>query len=353
MATIFDVAKKAGVSITTVSRALNGYSDVNEKTRKRIAAIAEELNYYPNAAARNLQGKKSNTIAFAPWLRDHVESLSFFKEIVGVLALGCLKYDLSLLVTGAESSDKVHENLRELAGSGRVDGVILADIKPEDERIKLLNDIGIPFVAFGRTMSQADLTYPFVDVDGAAGIEAVVDYVVAQGHRQIAYLSGPFNTSYSLYRYNGYQEGLKNAGIEIDKELVIAELQEQSSVEESLTRLLALPEPKRPTAFITSSDSLALNIIRFLQERNYEIGNKPGQYAVTGFDDLPFAAFLKPALTTIRQPIEATCTSLLELLVALMKQEDKNIPVLSQPNIKSLGPTQFLLKPELIIRESA
>jgi LacI family transcriptional regulator len=353
MPTIFDIAKKAGVSITTVSRALNGYSDVNEKTRQRIIAIAEELNYYPSAAARSLQGKRTNTIAFAPWLRDHVESRSFFKEIVGVLALSCLRYDLSLLVTGADSSQEVNENLRELAGSGRVDGIILADIKPQDERVKLLTEIDIPFVVFGRTTDYRSLTYPLVDVDGAAGIKAIVEYLYKQGHRRIAYLSGPFNTSFSLYRYSGYQEVLPRFGLEVDKRLVLADLQEQDQVQAALTSLFKLPEKERPTAIIASNDSLALNIIYALEKYGLEIGQQPGQIAVTGFDDLPFAAFLRPPLTTVRQPIEATCATLLDLLVSVMKREENSIAEISQPGLVKLGAKQFLLEPEIVIRASA
>src|SRR5215813_13395438 len=104
MSTIFDIAKEAGVSITTVSRALNGYSDVNEKTRQRVLEVAEELNYYPNATARSLRGKRTNTIVFAPQFREHVESQPFFKEFIGTLALTCFKHDLSLLVSVADSS---------------------------------------------------------------------------------------------------------------------------------------------------------------------------------------------------------------------------------------------------------
>jgi len=352
MPNIFDVAKQAGVSITTVSRALNGYSDVNEKTRKRILKIAEELSYYPSAVARSLQGKKTNTIAFAPWLRDHIESRSFFKEIVGVLALGCLKYDLSLLVSGADSSQETSETLREVAGSGRVDGIILSDLKPEDERVALLTDIGIPFVAFGRTANYQELSYPFIDVDGAAGICTMVEYVYNQGRRRLAYLSGPFNTSYSVYRFNGYRESLSKFGIAEDPRLVVADLQEQNQIKQAVNRLFSLPEHQQPEAIIASNDMLALNVINSLTEMGREVGSKPGQTAVTGFDDLPFAAFLRPALTTARQSIEDTCGALLELLVAVMRQDGAEAKI-SQTNALMLGPKQYLLRPELVIRESA
>ena len=121
MSTIFDIAREAGVSITTVSRALNGYSDVSEATRQRVMEIAQSHNYYP----RNLQGGRTDTVAFAPLLREHMESEQFFKEFLGLLTLSAFRHDLSLLATVADTPSHTTKIYRELAGSGRVDGVRL------------------------------------------------------------------------------------------------------------------------------------------------------------------------------------------------------------------------------------
>ncbi len=352
--TIFDIAKKAGVSITTVSRALNGYSDVSPKTRMRIREIATELNYYPNAVARSLQGKKTNTIAFAPLLGGHVEARPFFKEFMGVLALSCYNHELSLLVTVAETAEDITGIYRELAGSGRVDGLILADIGPRDERIALLNEIGLPFVAFGRTADYEQLNYPFVDVDGAAGSRILVNYLYAQGHRRIAYLTGPFNTSYALYRYNGYRQSLAEHTLAEDTRIVQADLQSQEQTSAAVARLLSLPPAEKPTAFVCGSDQLAFQVMHALRAQGRPVGRDwaGGQIAVSGFDDLPFAAYLQPGLTTLRQPMEETCAVLLDLLVALMQDKAAGVFSTEAPPVQ-LGPQQLLLQPALIIRESA
>lgn len=353
MATIFDIAKKAGVSITTVSRALNGYSDVNEKTRKRVMQIADELNYYPNAAARSLQGKKTNTIAFAPRLREHSEAEPFFKEFIGILAMACLEHDLSLLVTVADKPENTTELYRELAGTGRVDGIILSDIKPNDERVPLLQELGVPFAIFGRTMDYNRLEYPFVDVDGTTGIDQVVRYLHQQGHRRIAYVNGLFKTSCALHRYDGYLQGLKGCGMNQDVQLVIGGLENETEVKQAIFKLLDLPEQEQPTAIIASNDWLALNVLHALEERGVSVGRKEGQMALTGFDDLPFATYLNPALTTMRQPLEAVCQNLLKLL-GLGNQTNKvvNAPA-DTPGQIWLGPKQVLLHPELVVRDSA
>jgi DNA-binding LacI/PurR family transcriptional regulator len=391
MSTIFDVAREAGVSITTVSHALNGFSDVNEKTRQRIIEIAQALDYYPSAAARSLQRRRTDTVAFAPLLRAHIESEPFFKEFLGLLTLSAFRHNLSLLATIAytNTSSATHGTYRELAKSGRVDGIIVADIKPEDERISLLQSLDIPFVAFGRTADYENLYYPLVDVDSSAGIRTVIDYLVGKGHRRIAYLSGPLNTSYSLYRYGGYFEGLKNHGLPVDERLVIADLQEQSNSAEAVAHLLSLdgdnngpvdgPSSMRPTAIVTSNDQLALQVIQELRERGIAVGSDSGAgadaIAVTGFDDLPFAAYISTPLTTVRQPIAALAELLLDLLVSIIKSraesKKKGSPAagtgaaeqgrhfgagsrqnLSVP-VNRIGPVQALVEPELVVRSSA
>lgn len=354
MATIFDIAKKAGVSITTVSRALNGYSDVNENTRQMIVAIAEDLKYYPNAAARNLQGKKTNTIAFAPRLNDHLEAEPFFKEFTGVLALASFKHDLSLLVTLVSQNRNIEEVYRELAGTGRVDGIILADIRPSDERIALLQSLKTPFVAFGRTQDYQRMKYPFVDVDGKAGVMKVVEHLYKNGHRRIAYMGESFTLTYALDRYDGYRQGLKDFGLVEDPRLVGSNLQNEASVSAAVKQMLALPAEERPTAMVAGNDYLALHLLEVLPGLGFSIGKEPGQIAVTGFDDLPFASFLQPALTTLRQPIVATCTVLLDLLTALIKNQSEPVSFSEpDPGLTLIGPNQVLLQPELIVRASA
>jgi LacI family transcriptional regulator len=376
MSTIFDIAKEAGVSITTVSRALNGYSDVSEITRKRIVEIANSFDYYPSAAARSLQGGLTHTVAFAPLLREHMEAEQFFKEFLGLLTVSAFRHNLSLLATVADDPSHTSRIYKELAGSGRADGIILADIKPQDDRIDLIASFNLPFVAFGRTSGYEKLSYPLVDVDSAAGIRAVVDYLVGRGHHCIAYLGGPLNTSYSLYRYSGYCQGLEKHKIPLDERIVIADLQDKLDTAAAVRSVLAVDE--KPTAIVTANDYLAFQAIQELQNSGINVGsNLDGKsVAVTGFDDLQFAAYIQPALTTLRQPIALIADILLDLLVSIIKSGTNNkkkaaagdgaeyggptertLSALNstkaEANIKWIGPMQALVEPELVVRSSA
>lgn len=353
MSTIFDIAKEAGVSITTVSRALNGYSDVSEKTRQRIVQIARDLNYYPSAAARSLQGKRTNTIAFATMLSEHVESEPFFKEFLGVLALSSFRHDLSLLAVVMDAHDRTGEVYKELAGTGRVDGIILADIKPTDERMSLLQSLNVPFIAFGRTNDYLSLRYPLVDVDGAAGIRSVVDYLYEKGHRSIAYLSGPFDTSYALHRHSGYKGALEAHGLALDRELVIGDLQKHNEIERAVDSLLALPRNIRPTSIVCANDNLALQVLYRLDELNIPTRGDLHGIAVTGFDDLPFAAYVQPSLTTVRQPIRTICDLLLDMLAGIIDGSTGEMRSSPRNGVTIVGPMQALVEPELVSRDSA
>ncbi|HLZ55887.1 MAG TPA: LacI family DNA-binding transcriptional regulator [Ktedonosporobacter sp.] len=353
MRTIHDVAKAAGVSITTVSRALNGYSDVSEKTRQRVKRVAGELGYRPNATARNLRVKRTNTIAFAPCAPKHVDSKLFFKEFIGILAFDCFQHNLSLLATLPFSEQYEAEMYQELAGTGRVDGIILATIQPQDIRIPLLQKMGVPFVAFGRLVDEKNLSYPFVDVDGKTGVRKLVDYLYTQGHRRIAYLSDTLGPSFLYYRRNGYLESLHNHGLPEDPRLMAMGMQRLEDIAREVTRMFALPAEMAPTALVTSNDQLALYALTTVREMGQSIGKGPGQIAVASFDDLPFAAYVEPALTTMRQPMEDLSKLMLALLVSILKHEKLTISKTLYPHLIQLGEQQFLLEPELIIRDSA
>jgi LacI family transcriptional regulator len=355
MHTIHDVAKAAGVSITTVSRALNGYGDVSEKTRQRIVRVARELGYHANAAARNLRGKRTDTIAFAPYLYVESESEPFVKEFIGMLAVDCFEHNLSLLVTLPYPEQSMSEMYRKLTNSSRADGVILAHIQPEDPRISLLQEIGMPFVAFGRKLDETDLSYPFIDVDSRAGIHKLISYLYEQGHKRIAYLSKPLEASYVYFRQSGYLEALQSYELAEDPRLMIMGLQNQQDTFQAVERVLALPKEEAPTAIVTSNDWLALYALTALRAQGRAIGKEPGQIAVASFDNLSFAAFVDPALTTIRQPTNVLSKLALELLVSILKQESAPLKQLEDPAfpVTQLGPEQFLVEPDLIVRNSA
>ncbi|HEY4385764.1 MAG TPA: substrate-binding domain-containing protein, partial [Ktedonobacteraceae bacterium] len=303
----------------------------------------------------NLRGKRSETIAFSPYLLQQEWPEIFFQEYIGMLALYCFEYNLSLLVTLPYPEQSIPEMYQELAESHRVDGIILANIRPEDPRIPLLQEIGLPFVSFGRTLNEMDRSYPFVDLDSKAGIRKLIGYLYAQGHRQIAYLKDSLEASYAYFRQRGYLEALQTHDLSEDPRLIVTGLHNQEDTFQAVAHVLSLPTEIVPTAIVSSSDRLALSVLAALRAQGKAIGKESGQIAVASFDDLPFAAFVDPPLTTVRQPIAMLSKLALELLVSILKQEVISLPRTESSNlpVTQLGPEQFLIEPELVIRASA
>lgn len=272
-----------------------------------------------------------------------------------MLASGCFEHNLGLLVTLPQPGQSIAEIYAELAHSRRVDGIILANTQPEDLRIPLLEEIGLPFVAFGRTLDETDLSFPFVDVDGKAGVRKLIEYLYAQGHRRIAYLSDPLEACCVYFRQYGYLETLQAHGLRVDPRLMVVGLRNREETFQAIARILALPTESRPTAIVTSNDRLAFYVFSALRAQGKAIGKEEGQIAVASFDDRPFSAFIDPPLTTVRQPMVMLTNLVLELLISVLKQEvmpwprpeDALFPV-TQP-----GPEQFLYEPDVIIRDSA
>jgi DNA-binding LacI/PurR family transcriptional regulator len=331
--TIIDIARRAGVGVGTASRALNNAGEVSAATRERVLAAAAELNYHPDALARRLQGKRSNVVAYVPEVGQQPASDMHFKDFIAVLAESCGHHDLDLLVHPLKSERDYRDSINRLLVSRRADGLILADTRLHDERIAYLTSQQLPFVAFGRTLDQAD--YPFVDLDSQAGTAAATAHLIEGGHTRIAYLSMPPGYTFAHYRYEGYRNALHVAGLPFDQALVAANLATETDTRQHVQSLMRIPKP--PTALVAATDLHAIYAMRALED----VGFIPGRdVAIVGFDDLPLAAHTRPTLTTVRQRFDAICDLLITTLIGVIDGDEK-------------APRQSLVQPEFVIRQSS
>jgi len=293
MATIRDVARQAGLSVTTVSRALNNYDDVAKATRDRVRRVAETLDYHPSAVARNLQGSMANAIGLGipnvlhrsydmPWL-----------EFIGGMGATCAGRGVDLLVSTADVHDVDGQGFQRLVRERRVDGLIICDIRCHDARIPYLQERRLPFIAFGRTAS--DLTYSFIDVDGADGMRQIMDHLIGLGHRRIAYLGLDPAFGFSHYRFAAYGAALQRAHLCDDPALVRHGLGE-ADVVAALASLLALPDP--PTAVFAGADFLGLAVLRAARALGLAV---PQDLSLAVFDDSLLVEHADPPLTAVGQ----------------------------------------------------
>jgi LacI family transcriptional regulator len=222
---------------------------------------------------------------------------------------------------------------KRLVGGRVVDGLILFGLREDDPRIPLLFERDFPFVLFGRWEGAHPIHW--LDVDGAHGVGLAVDHLAALGHRRIAYLAPPAEQPLAAYRWQGFADGMRRAGHEVDPALMLEGDYTEASGEAAALHLLSLLEP--PTALICANDRMAIGAMRAGGWRGLVAGR---DWSVVGFDDIPGARFSVPPLTTVRQPIHEIGIQLFNLLIAVIGRQSTD------------GLSGRLIKPDLRIRES-
>lgn len=331
MATIRDVARRAGVSPATVSYVLNNSGPVRPETRERVLRAIAELGYHPHAGARQLKRRRADTVGLILPTGERRLSDPFFLELIHALGDACAAHQLDLLIATCRDPAADLRLMDRLSKGRRVDGFILIDLRRQDPRIPHLQAAGIPFVAFGRI--EGNGAFPWVDVDGAAGMREAVAYLAGKGHRRIAYLSPPLSFTFAHHRFEGYRQGLREADLPFDENLVRIARPTMEGGYEAARALLA--EGRGFTALIAATDLMALGAMRAL----HEAGRAPGSdVAVIGFDDIPIAAQSHPPLTTLRQPMDQIGEALIRTWIAAVNGET---------------PPPTLIRPILIRRASA
>jgi LacI family transcriptional regulator len=287
--TIRDVAAKAGVSVATVSRVFNRKGPIREDTFERVTAIAAEMRYVPDAAARSLSTRSTSTIGVV--LPDlHGE---FFSEVIRGIDLAARHSGYHLIVSGSHSnSEEMRAVLR--AVRGRVDGLIV--MSPDLEPSAMLADFpsSFPLVLLNSRVEGR----PNITIDNSGGARAVVRHLAALGHERIAFVRGPSQNADAEQRLRGYRASVRSAGIEADRNLEIAGNFTEESGYEAVKRILAAGP--RPTAIFTANDAMAIGALGALVEAGCAV---PDEIALVGFDDIPIARFLAPPLTTVNVPI--------------------------------------------------
>ncbi|MGC9399506.1 MAG: LacI family DNA-binding transcriptional regulator [Anaerolineae bacterium] len=333
--TIKEVAQRAKVSIATVSYAFNRRDAISAETRARVFAAAEELGYRPNVMASNLRRQESRILGYSwhPLPKDHWHPV--LDRFLYAMAAAAEARGYHILTFTGGSGDEVWQTYEALMLSQRVDGFVLSDTNADDVRIRGLLERGFPFVAFGRANEAWD--FPYVDVDGEAGVAQAVEHLLELGHRRIGLVTWPQGSLTGRYRNQGYRRTLAAAGLSVDPAWIVRGENDEAAARAGAQQLLALPEERRPTAIVAVSDLMALGVMRAL----YSAGLQPGQdVAVVGYDDIPTAQYLQPPLSSVRQPIVEVGERVVEMLLQVIAGEP-------------LEARRVLLEPELIVRASS
>src|SRR4051794_1990647 len=321
--TISELARLSGVSVGTVSRALNGYADVRPETRERIARLARELDYTPAAAARSLVTQRSHVIGvFLETGEGHPDlQHPFFHEVLGGLKQRAGKEGFDLLLFASERPGNgygPHSYLKR-ARHHSVDGVALMGLNPEDDEVRRLLRAEVP--AVGVDLALDGPRAEGVMSDNVAGARAAVEHLYAVGHRRIATITGMLESRPGADRLRGYRAAVQAAGLAYRDEYVAYGDFYAPSGRVAAARLLSLPEP--PTAIFAAADEMAIGAIGAAAELGLRV---PDDLSIVGFDDIQLAPHLNPPLPTIRQDKAGLGVAAGEALIARINGDDARPP---------------------------
>ena len=326
--TIFDVARAAGVSYATVSRVVNGYAYVRDDTRQRVMLAMRELGYVAHTSARALASGRTQVIGL---LAQEVDN-AFFSEVIGGVdqQVSMLGYDFLLCTTHARR-EKEAEYVARLS-HGMVDGLLIVLPRGLPDYVEQLRAEPFPFV-----LIDYDDSAPGCNVVNAAnrcGTRDAIRHLTTLGHRRIGFITGRSNVGASSERLAGYHEALAGAGIAATDDLVVQGDFLEPRGFEAARELLALPE--RPTAIFASADAAAFGVLRAARGSGLRV---PDDLSVVGFDDVPEASYVDPALTTVRQPLRDMGRTAVDRLMALLHEP-------------GLPPQRIVLDTEVVVRGS-
>ncbi|MBB5572647.1 MULTISPECIES: substrate-binding domain-containing protein [Rhizobium] len=318
---IRQLAEHLDISIGTVSRALNGKPDVNEETRKRVLAAAEQLGYVANQSGRSLRQGTTNVIGLMiQSSRETVEnSDNFFLTVTGGLQSVFSRHKLDLVMLPCPHDEDPYEYLKRMVARRIVDALIISETQRVDKRFDLLAKTKIPFVALGRSLSDGNASWIDLDFDGV--VNSAVDRLVAHGHRRIAISAPSSDINLGFVFVEGYRRALERHGIIHDPALVIRAKSSEQGGYQVADELLRLED--RPTAVILIYELMAIGFYR----RVMESGIIPGRdIAVVGFREAPRAKFLQPPLTCFRTSLHDLGVELAEILLSGMPAYSEEYP---------------------------
>ncbi|TDT63380.1 LacI family DNA-binding transcriptional regulator [Fonticella tunisiensis] len=293
MVTIKEVAERAGVSPSTVSRVISDSPRISDETKQKVRRAMEELGYHPNAIARSLVNRATNTIGIVmPRSAEDVFLNPFFPEALRGIAKCTHDEGFCVLLTTGNSDDEQIESLLSVVRGGRVDGVILMYSKLDDPILEMLTEMNIPFSMIGRPTISEDIN--FVDNDNVNAAYEAANYLISMGHRRIGLINGSLNLVVSIDRYEGYKRALAKNKIELDESIIMSSEFVQEGGYESMKKMLSVENP--PSAVLVTDDLIAFGAIRAARDMKVKI---PDEMSIISFNNIPLADFATPPLTSV------------------------------------------------------
>ena len=313
------LAQDLGLSISTVSRALNGYADVSASTRERVAKRAAELGYQPHPGARSLKSGKAHAVgAILPMSDQNGQFISgLYSNLLGGIAsvLDPAGYNLVASTHLSTSAAAELSRYEMMIRSKAVDAFVVVRTQTHDPRVQLLHDRGIPFVTYGRC--KLPFEHSWVDTDNEGAFHILTQRLIAHGHRRIALLNGPEGYTFALLRQAGFEQAMNEHQLPLNPAHIA-----HGDLSESAGFTLAqhmLTLPVRPTAFLCATDAMAIGCIAAVRRAGLRVGH---DVSVVGYGNTDASSYCEPPLTTIETRIYANGRHIGQLLLAQLDSDD-------------------------------
>ena len=328
--TIKDVAARAGVSPSTVSRVISNHPRISEKTKRVVRAAMEELGYHPNFLARSLAKKSSEAIGVhIPSTTEEFFMNPFFPELLRGISEVAKNEGYDLLLSTSDSGKEDIRSLTRMIHGKRVDGVLLLSTRMHDPLMQVLRELSFPATFLGRPETESGpCCISWVNNDNVEAGYTATRHLIELGHQRIGFLGGDENLLVTRDRLQGYNQALDEAGIPTDRRLMFSSTFMEQGGYLGMMRLLALPD--RPSAVVASDDLFAFGAMRAAGELGYKI---PDDIAVVGFNNVRLTEMSNPSLTSVDVRIFELGTTAANLLIEQIRnpeQEPKSVTVPTQ-----------------------
>lgn len=331
--TIRDIARKAGVSVPTVSKVLNNRPDVSESTRRRVQQVIASLQYNPSGIARSLVLQKTHTLGL---IIPDISS-PFYPDVAKGVQNRAYELDYSVLLFDSDNKLEKENHAIKLMKSKRVDGMIVSLAAENRQELRLLEEEGFPVMQIDRIVPGS--TAPFVTIDNCLSAYEATTYLIGLGHKCIAHITGNLASQTARDRLQGFYKALEEQGSVVTEYHVLQGDYTVRSGREHMRTLLTLK--KRPTAVFVANDLMALGCYEAVFERGLSI---PGDMSIIGHDDVEIASLIRPLLTTMAQPTYELGRAAVEGLIRQIEGRNANSGKTEVENV--------VLRAQLIIRSS-
>jgi DNA-binding LacI/PurR family transcriptional regulator len=308
--TIKDVAKKAGVATSTVSRTIQDHSSISEKTKKKVRSVMRELGYQPNLAARGLVSKNMRTIGIILPVSDGtVFKNPFFLEMIRGISKACNENKYMVALASGTTEEELLESIQTMAKGGRADGFIVLYSKKNDKIIDYLHSEKLFYAMIGKPYEyENEIVY--VDNDNQLAGKDATDYLLGLNHTKIAYIDKKFDQMMSIERLTGYKQALSLRGVEFQSEYIIQGQTKDNGLKEKIKELFL--SENRPTAIVAGDDLIAMELIYLLKEINLTV---PEDVSIISFNNSIFTEIVQPMLTSIDLHVAHLSEQVVEKLI--------------------------------------